>query len=560
MWTEGAVVRGRYRILSQIGKGGMATVYKAEHIHFREVRALKAINPEFTNDASFVRRFTQEAIITRSLQHPHAVRVDDIDQAEDGSPFIVMEYLEGQSLKEAMQAEGPMPVARACAIVKQVAAALGAAHALGMVHRDIKPANIFLVAPGSNNRRPSPGKPGGEIPGETTISTSSPSTATAIVSQPETASSAYTVAKVLDFGIAKIMEGHLEDSRLARMTLTGTGMVVGTVAYMSPEQAMGRRGNELDGRSDLYSLGVMMYEMLTGDLPLKADSDVGFLVAHVNSLPAPIRSRRPEVPEPVARIVMQCLEKDRNKRPASDEAMIAAIESWERGASTSGQHAEDRLQQVSETISAPSPGQRSTRRMSTTAMIAAGCVLFIACAFGLWYHMSKGGGGTAPPVNGAMVPATVAPATVAPQGTTGQGGQRPGADGAVGSTAATGLPAQGAPRTERDQHPAVRPATRPSPPRESPLSSPVGAPQEVAPPKPKPAGETHPSPAVIAPSVTVTGYMQTSESFADLGKYDKAIQECREGLKAYPGNDQLQQCVEKMKNRKEAEERALSPN
>ena len=309
-WQEGAVVRGRYRILARVGAGGMATVYKAEHIHFHELRALKAINPDLAADANFVQRFTQEAVLTRRLQHPNAVRVDDIDQAEDGLPFIVMEFIGGRSLKEVMQSEGPMPVARVCSTVKQVASALAAAHELGIVHRDIKPANVALVAPGSSQGPAGVwglGKPHGR---------------NADLAPQEQ-------AKVLDFGIAKIKEGHLEDSGVTHGTLTGTGMLIGTPAYMSPEQAVGKKGDDLDGRSDLYSLGVMMYQMLAGELPLKGDSEMGMLIAHIQSVPRDIRTYRADVPEAIAKLVMQCLEKRPDQRPASAGALIDEIELWE---------------------------------------------------------------------------------------------------------------------------------------------------------------------------------------------------------------------------------------
>ncbi|HEV2378926.1 MAG TPA: TonB family protein [Terriglobia bacterium] len=311
LWQEGAVVRGRYRILARVGAGGMATVYKAEHIHFHELRALKAINPDLAADANFVQRFTQEAVLTRRLQHPNAVRVDDIDQAEDGLPFIVMEFIGGRSLKEVMQSEGPMPVARVCSTVKQVASALAAAHELGIVHRDIKPANVALVAPGSSHGPAGVwglGKPHGRN--------------VDLVPQEQ--------AKVLDFGIAKIKEGHLEDSGVTHGTLTGTGMLIGTPAYMSPEQAVGKKGDDLDGRSDLYSLGVMMYQMLAGELPLKGDSEMGMLIAHIQSVPRDIRTHRADVPEAIAKLVMQCLEKPPDRRPANAGALIYEIELWER--------------------------------------------------------------------------------------------------------------------------------------------------------------------------------------------------------------------------------------
>ena len=283
-WRDGAVLRGRYRILGKIGEGGMGAVYKAMHTHFQELRALKVIRSDLANDPSFVHRFRQEAVITRKLQHPNAVRVEDIDETEDARPFIVMELIEGQGLKDVIQNEAPMPTTRVCSIIKQAAAGLEAAHRLGIVHRDIKPANIVLVQ-----------TPSGEQ------------------------------AKVLDFGIAKLKEGYFGQSR-SHMTLTGTGMLVGTPAYMSPEQAMGKRGQELDGRSDLYSLGIVAFQMFTGDLPFKADSDIGFAVAHLQTLPQSIRARRPDIPVAIAEVVMGCLEKSPDRRPASARQLVENLE------------------------------------------------------------------------------------------------------------------------------------------------------------------------------------------------------------------------------------------
>lgn len=295
VWEDGAVIREKYRILGKVGEGAMGVVYKALHVPFRELRALKVISPDYSRDNDFVRRFMQEAVITRKLLHPNAVRVEDIDKAEDGRPFIVMEYIEGRTLKEAIRQEAPMPAARVCAIAKQAAAALDAAHRLGMVHRDVKPANIVLVAPDSS----SPRVDGGEA------------------------------VKVLDFGIAKIKEGHLGGGRVHQGTLTATGTVIGTPAYMSPEQAMGERGDELDGRSDIYSLAVVIYQMLTGDLPFKADSEIQMLMAHVSSPPQPILTRRRDIPPLIANLVMRCLEKDRELRPPGGKALIEEIENWE---------------------------------------------------------------------------------------------------------------------------------------------------------------------------------------------------------------------------------------
>ncbi|MBV9765151.1 MAG: protein kinase [Acidobacteriaceae bacterium] len=301
------MVRGKYRILNKLGEGGMAVVYKVLHVRFDELRALKVITPDLAGDHNFVKRFMHEAVITRKLRHPNAVRVEDIDEAEDGRPFIVMEYIEGRSLKEVIQIETRMAVGRVCSIAKQVAAALDAAHKLGMVHRDIKPANIVLVGtPQPTTHGEMPVHHYGGVPADLS-----------------------EYAKVLDFGIAKIKEAHIEETRLRLATLTGTGMVIGTPAYMSPEQAMGKRGEQLDGRSDLYSLGIVMYEMLTGELPLDADSEMRMLMAQINQMPPDIRSRRPDLPEPIALLVMRCLKKTADQRPESARALIEEIEYWE---------------------------------------------------------------------------------------------------------------------------------------------------------------------------------------------------------------------------------------
>jgi eukaryotic-like serine/threonine-protein kinase len=288
-WPEGTVVRGKYRVLRKVGEGGMGTVYKALHLRFDELRALKVIGAELASDSSFLKRFETEAVLTRRLQHPNAVRVEDIDEAEDGRPFIVMEYIEGQSLKKVIQDHGTLPLARVLAITRQVASALEAAHQIGMVHRDIKPENICLIS-----------APQGEQ------------------------------AKVLDFGIAKIKEASSE--RMGGASMTETGVIIGSPPYMSPEQALGMRGSQLDGRSDLYSLGVVVYQMLTGELPLKADTTMAMLMAHIHDPPKPIREARPDlcIPDSIADLVMGLLEKKPEARPASAGAVKEIIERAER--------------------------------------------------------------------------------------------------------------------------------------------------------------------------------------------------------------------------------------
>ncbi len=343
------MIRGKYRILGKLGQGGMATVYKAVHVGFDEVCALKVINMELATDPSFVKRFSQEAALTRKLQHPNAVHVEDIDQADDGRPFIVMEFIGGESLKDVIHREAPLPVPRVLRIAKQVAAALDAAHRLGMIHRDIKPGNIIL---------------------------------TRLPDDPE----AGEMAKVLDFGIAKIKEAHLAGGAA---TLTRTGTSIGTPAYMSPEQALGKTGEGLDGRADLYSLGVVMYEMLTGELPIQAESEVQMLMGQISTVPDPVGNRRPELSDGIGAVVMRCLEKDPARRPASGAALIAQIENWETGGTAGAPDepptvATQRPPQMDAAMA--SPARRPSRPVEAVAALV---LIAAAIAGGAWYLTSR---------------------------------------------------------------------------------------------------------------------------------------------------------------------------
>ena len=291
-WEVNSVVRGKYKILGKIGQGGMASVYRAHHELLDEPRALKVINPELARDEIFVKRFKKEAINTRKLQHSNAVRVDDLDIAEDGRPFIAMELVGGESLKDLIERSGPLPIASAVQVASQVCEALQAAHDLGMTHRDIKPDNIVLLR-------------GRDLK---------------------------LTVKILDFGIASLKEATGGGSN----TLTGTGVVIGTPDYMSPEQAMGKRGEEIDGRSDIYSLGIVVYRMLTGELPFKANTTVEMILHHVQDIPIAPQKLKPQlgIPDSIADIVMKALEKDREKRFQTarglGEALRLALSSIQR--------------------------------------------------------------------------------------------------------------------------------------------------------------------------------------------------------------------------------------
>jgi TPR repeat protein/serine/threonine protein kinase len=275
-WSPGTLIKGKYRIIARLGRGGMGTVYKAEHIPLEEVRALKVMAP--TGDAEFVRRFRQEAQAARRLRHPNVVHVDDLDQADDGSFFIAMDYVDGVSLRQLLQVtKGPLPLMRTLGIVRSVGEALAAAHALGMVHRDIKPENILFV------RDPH----GRDIP------------------------------KILDFGIVAMKENSSTQS--TRYLLTP--------AQGSPEQWKGLKSSELDGRADLYALGVVWYEMLTGRLPLYAHTNEGWMRAHLDEIPQPPSRLNPELAQHpnLDALVLKLLAKDREQRPQDAQSFLGEL-------------------------------------------------------------------------------------------------------------------------------------------------------------------------------------------------------------------------------------------
>ena len=275
-------MRGKYLIQARLGEGGMAIVYRAHHELLDESRALKVIRPDLARDIEFMTRFKNEAIMARKLNHPNAVRVDDLDIAEDGLPFIAMELVVGDTLKTLILQTGPLPVTLVLNIAMPVCEALDAAHKLGLIHRDIKPENIVLVA-----QRDGP-----------------------------------PVPKILDFGISRLREETAQAKGL-----TQTGMVIGTPEYMSPEQVMGKRRIEIDGRSDLYSLGVVMYRMLTGELPFQGESTMEMILQHLKIPPKAPHQLKPglAIPESVSQIVMKALEKDRENRYATGAEMATAI-------------------------------------------------------------------------------------------------------------------------------------------------------------------------------------------------------------------------------------------
>jgi serine/threonine-protein kinase len=278
----------RFRIVRRLGAGAMGTVFLAEQIAVgnRPV-ALKVLNRKLLDDPDFLLRFQSEAASTGRIHHPNVVTIYESGQADDGTPYIAMEYLEGESLRQTLTRRGALPVPEVAEILQQAARGLNAAHKLGIIHRDLKPDNIFLTY-------------SDDLVGE----------GSALPQEPRGLPYHPLLVKIVDFGIAKLRESGSH---------TQTGMVLGTPAYMSFEQASGMRSDELDARSDIYSLGVVVYEMLTGRAPFRSETPVGYLRMHMQEDPPPFRNVKPDLPAlpQLESVVMKALTKNRDQRYGS---------------------------------------------------------------------------------------------------------------------------------------------------------------------------------------------------------------------------------------------------
>jgi serine/threonine-protein kinase len=265
----GTVLSGRYRLESKLGSGGMSTVYLARDGTLERWVAVKVMHREISDQPDQLERFRREARAVAQLSHPNVVSV--IDAGEDGGhPYIVFEYVDGETLKQRIERVGPLPVDEATAYAIEIGRGLAAAHARRLVHRDVKPQNVLIDSEGR--------------------------------------------AKVTDFGIARSLESD---------GLTQTGRVLGTTDYVSPEQAMGRG---VDARTDIYSLGVLLYEMLTGEVPFQAETVVGVAMKHVNEQIPDVQSRRPEVSSALAAVVERATAKEPKKRYPDMASCLADLE------------------------------------------------------------------------------------------------------------------------------------------------------------------------------------------------------------------------------------------
>ncbi|MEN9581274.1 MAG: hypothetical protein RJA70_4283 [Pseudomonadota bacterium] len=267
------------QIVSLLFEGGMGTVYEAEHVLMRRRFAVKVLRREFGADADLVQRFLDEARTTNDIRHPNIVEVVDAGVLPSGLPYFVMELLVGENLATRLARVGPLSIALALDITLQAAGAVHAAHQAGVVHRDLKPENLFLTV--------------------------------------DSRVDGHEFVKVLDFGIAKL-RGKLSAVR------TNAGLVIGTPCYMAPEQC---RGNQVDvdHRADVYAMGVILYEMLAGAPPFDAPSAIDLMMMQIGTLPLPISERRPDLPAPLAAVVMKALAKDPSDRFDNLAEMMAAL-------------------------------------------------------------------------------------------------------------------------------------------------------------------------------------------------------------------------------------------
>jgi serine/threonine-protein kinase len=276
----GQVLADRYRVEALLGSGGMGSVYRAEHVHMRKDVAIKVLHREMTYLPEVVARFEREAVAAARIEHPNVAGAKDFGRLEDGSFYLVLEYVEGRSLRRVLDEGGAIDPARALHIARQVTSALAAAHAAGIVHRDLKPDNVMLV--------PRAGE--------------------------------QDAVKVLDFGIAKL---SAEDTR-DQPALTRVGSVFGTPEYMSPEQAVGQ---SVDARSDLYTVGILLYEMLEGRTPFAGDGGmVGVLTRQMTAEPPPLS---PGVDPELARLVMTQLAKSPDQRIQTGDELVASLRQLE---------------------------------------------------------------------------------------------------------------------------------------------------------------------------------------------------------------------------------------
>jgi len=288
----GLTLAEKYLVETLIKRGGMGAVYRGKHVLMDKVVAIKVLRPSLAADQDVVTRFSREAKAASRISHPHAVSVTDFGEAENGVVFLVMEYLDGRTLKDKIRSEGPMSLERAVETVRQIAGALDAAHAQGVIHRDLKSDNVMLVR-----------HDGGDW------------------------------AKVLDFGIAKIQQPEGQRD----IDLTAPNVVIGTPQYMSPEQCS--ESKTIDARSDVYSLGIILFEVLAGHVPFTGESSTSIMMKHVMEPPPSVLAFRSDLPVGISDVLARALAKqpeDRFQSAGELAEALARVSDGENSTSTAG--------------------------------------------------------------------------------------------------------------------------------------------------------------------------------------------------------------------------------
>src|SRR5450755_1607389 len=277
-FAPGTLLSARYQVLRILGQGGMGAVYQARDQELDRIIALKVIRPELASNPSILARFKQELILSRNVTHKNVVRIFDLGEAE-GTKFITMEYVEGEDLRAILRRKGKFHSKEAVAVIQQICRALEAAHSEGVIHRDLKPQNVML-------------DPQGRV-------------------------------VVMDFGLARSLEAP---------GMTQTGALVGTLEYMSPEQAMGA---ELDQRSDLFAVGLIFYELLTGKTPYKADTAIASLMRRTQERALPASDIDASLPKSLSVVVARCLERDPKLRYRNAQELLQQLDAWKGNPSIS---------------------------------------------------------------------------------------------------------------------------------------------------------------------------------------------------------------------------------